>query len=80
MSTDMRVTFPGFDASVPTDARCGARDSVITGCGARISRLASNLDPGFDPQSMRAASPLPTASALWPSCAQDVRTHQIIRT
>ena len=33
----MRVTFPSFDASVPTDARRGARDSVITGCGYLFS-------------------------------------------
>lgn len=35
--TDMRVTFPSFDASVPTDVRRGARDSVITGCGYLFS-------------------------------------------
>jgi hypothetical protein len=63
------------DASVRDDSDARLMDFL-----ARVSRLASNLDPGFDPQSMRAASPLPTESAFWPSYAQDARTHQIIRT
>ena len=33
----MRVTFPSFDASVPTDAPRGTRDSVITGRGYLFS-------------------------------------------
>jgi hypothetical protein len=63
------------DASVRDDSDARLMDFL-----ARVSCLASNLDPGFDPQSMHAASPLPTDSALWPSCAQDTRTHQLIRT